>query len=294
MFKLGVMTDEISQDFQTAVNVCQEYELSQVEIRSVWDKPPQELATDDDMNKMKTILDQADMTVSCIASPFLKCDLGNREQYQEHLGILRNCIKLAHFFDTKIIRGFTFWRTGPPETVWQQILDAYEQPVKILEAEDCLIGIENEASTHIGSSAELERFLKALNTPRVQAIWDAANEVYAEGGELPFPDAFNRVKDKMIHMHVKDAVKNERGEAECVRVGEGGYIDYPAQFQALLDMGYEGAVSLETHWRPVKLSEDVLNRPGGAAFSESGEMASRMCLDNIKAMLTDLGVWPAR
>ena len=290
MFQLSVMTDEISQDFDRAIQVCQEYELPLVELRSVWEKPPQDLANDEDMGKMKAVLDAAGMGVSCIASPFLKCDLGNADQYAENLDILRNCIKLAHFFDCRIIRGFTFWRTGGPDTVWQQLLDAYDEPVKILEAEDCYIGIENESSTHIGSAAELQRFLGDLNTPRVAAIWDAANEVYAEGGELPFPDAFNRVRDKIIHVHIKDAVKVEDGEAECVPVGEGGYIDYPAQFQELIDMGYDGAVSLETHWRPVALSEDILNRPGGSAFSESGEQASRICLANIKRMLADLRV----
>jgi hypothetical protein len=52
--------------------------------------------------------------------------------------------------------------------------------------------------------------------------------------------------------------------------------------------GYDGYVSLETHWRPVKLSEELLNRPGGEKFSESGELASRICLENIMKMMEKL------
>ena len=44
MFKLAVISDEVSQDFQTVVNVSAEYKLNGVEIRSVWDKPPQDLS----------------------------------------------------------------------------------------------------------------------------------------------------------------------------------------------------------------------------------------------------------
>jgi sugar phosphate isomerase/epimerase len=75
-----------------------------------------------------------------------------------------------------------------------------------------------------------------------------------------------------------------------VPIGEGGYIDFPGQFKALQDMGYEGACSLETHWRPAsELSTELMNKPGGAAFSEGGEEASRICLENITRILQDLG-----
>ena len=132
MFKLSVISDEISQDFQRVVDVCQEYGVEQVEPRSVWDTPPQKL-TDEQVAEMKRILGNAGMSVCAIASPFLKCDLGDEAQYQEHLGILRRCIEIAHELDTKIIRGFTFWKTGPAKDVWQQIVDAFEEPIRICE-----------------------------------------------------------------------------------------------------------------------------------------------------------------
>jgi L-ribulose-5-phosphate 3-epimerase len=92
----------------------------------------------------------------------------------------------------------------------------------------------------------------------------------------------------MIHCHAKDAATNEEGKIESVPVGT-GVIDWKGQIKELLDSGYKGYLSLETHWRPKKvLSEALLNRPGGAAFSEAGEEASRVCLDNIFAILKSL------
>jgi sugar phosphate isomerase/epimerase len=288
MFKLAVISDEVSQDFQTVVNVASEYKLNGIEIRSVWDKPPQDL-NDDDMSKMKKMLDAAGLEIAGIASPFYKCDIDNAQERREHLEILRKCVKMAHFFDTNIIRGFTFWKTESTEKNWERILESYNEPVKIAESEDVIIGIENESSTSMYNAKLTAKFLDDINSPNVMSIWDPANETYAEDGEKPFPDAYNRLKPKMIHCHAKDSAPGESGELESVPVGT-GIIDWKGQLKELLDSGYKGYLSLETHWRPKKaLSEDLLNRPGGAAFSEAGEEASRVCLDNIFGILKELG-----
>ena len=84
MFTLSVISDEISQDFQRVIDVCKEYGVGMVEPRSVWDTAPPAL-TDEQIACMKGILSAAGFTVPCIAAPFLKCDLGNAEQYQQHL-----------------------------------------------------------------------------------------------------------------------------------------------------------------------------------------------------------------
>lgn len=288
MFKLAVISDEISQEFQTVVNVSKEYKLNGVEIRSVWNKPPQNLS-DEDMAKMKDILGNAGLLVAGIASPFFKCEIDKANERREHLDILKKCIKMAHFFHTNIIRGFTFWNTGRTEEIWGKILEYYQEPVKMIEGEGVFLCIENEASTSVATAKLLERFLNDVGSPNIKAIWDPANEVHAEGGEKPFPDAYNRVKPNMIHCHAKDAAKNAEGKLESVPVGT-GVIDWKGQIKELLDSNYKGYLSLETHWRPKKtLSEDLLNRPGGAAFSEAGEEASRICLDNIYGMLKELG-----
>jgi len=290
MFKLAVISDEVSQDFQTVVDVSAEYKLNGVEIRSVWDKPPQDL-NDEDMAKMKAILDTAGVQVAGIASPFFKCDIDNEQERREHLDILKKCIEMAHFFGTNIVRGFAFWKTGRTEELWDTILEYYREPVRIAEGEGIFIGLENESSTSLYNAKLTARFIEDVDSPNVRAIWDPANETYAEGGETPYPDAYNRLKAKMIHCHAKDSAPNPEGILESVPVGT-GIVDWKAQIKELLDSGYEGYLSLETHWRPKKaLSEDLLNRPGGAAFSEAGEEASRVCLDNILGILKELGAF---
>jgi len=95
------------------------------------------------------------------------------------------------------------------------------------------------------------------------------------------------VEPMVAHVHVKDGVKDPAtAEARVVPVGE-GVIDWQGQLRELLAKGYEGYVSLETHWRPQALPEEVLNQPGGAGFSEAGEYASDLCLRNLMRILED-------
>ena len=287
MLRLAVISDEVSQDFQTVVDVAVEYKLNGVEIRSVWNKAPQDLS-DGDMATMRGILGSAGVEVAGIASPFFKCNIDSEEERREHLEILRKCVEMAHFFGTEIIRGFTFWNTGRTEAIWDRILEYYREPVKIAENEGITIGVENEATTSVATAKLLERFLADVDSASVRAIWDPANEVHAENGETPYPNAYNRVKARMIHCHAKDAARNSEGEPESVPVGT-GVIDWRGQIRELLDSNYEGYLSLETHWRPRRvLSESLVNRPGGSAFSEAGEEASRVCLDNIFGILKEL------
>ena len=133
MFKVGIIGDEASQDFQTVVDMAVEFNLNSIEIRSVWEKAPQEL-TDQDIDKMKQILKDTDVEVIGIASPFYKCDIDNTEERKEHLNILKKCIKLAKAFDVNLIRTFVFWKIDNIEERWNEIVRSYDEPVRIAEA----------------------------------------------------------------------------------------------------------------------------------------------------------------
>ncbi|HIE03419.1 MAG TPA: sugar phosphate isomerase/epimerase [Candidatus Latescibacteria bacterium] len=288
MFKKAVFTDEVSQDLKVVLKVVEDYNLDGIEIRSLWDKPPQDLV--DEIPRLKEGLRDTGLKVCSIASPFFKCDIDSEDEYKEHLDILRRCIKLAQALDCTVIRGFTFWRKGRgAEDYWQRILDKFEEPVKISEQEGMTIGIENEASTMIGTGKVLAEFLKALDHPNVKATWDPANSVYDEHvKEEPYPEGYEAIKPFMVHMHLKDAGKDPKtGELVSVPIGD-GVIDYRGQFRALIGDGYEGFVSLETHWRPKALSKEEVDKPGGSKFSESGEYASRVCLDNWFKILEEI------
>ncbi|MDE0184358.1 MAG: sugar phosphate isomerase/epimerase [Candidatus Poribacteria bacterium] len=291
MFKIGVVSDEVSQDFQTVVDFATSFKLDSIEIRTVWGKPPQDLS-ETDIGEMKRILKGTNLKIAGIASPFLKCDIDNKNERREHLNILKRCINLAKALDTNLVRTFAFWKTDNTEERWPEIVAAYFEPVRIAEHEGVILGMENEHSTSLATAKLTERFVREIKSPNVRAIWDPANEAHADkDGEIPYPNAYHRLKTLMFHAHLKDALKNPvTGKIECVAVGE-GTIDWLGQLQAFVDDGYRGHLCLETHWRPsLRIDDDQLNRPGGTAFSQGGEEASRHCMRNLRALIDRLHV----
>jgi len=287
MFKISVISDEVSQDLKRVAAFAKRFNLDGVEIRSVWSKGSHLLLQEAD--EIKKILSEYGLRVSAIASPFFKADIDNESEYREHLDILRNCIELAIKLDTKIIRGFTFWRKGRLGDYIDRILKKYQKPLEIIEGEDIILGIENEPSTFVGNGRELSIFLSRINSKKVKAVWDPGNDIFDSSGEIPYPDGYEYVKNWIVHIHVKDGIKRGRnGKPEATALGE-GEVNYRGQFKALKDDEYKGYISLETHWRPRrKLSEDILVRPGGKAFSEEGEEASKICIQALLKILSSI------
>jgi len=127
MIRLGVFTDEISLDFEEAVKIAVENNLTKLELRGVWGKNVGKLSKDE-VDKIKKITEDYDARVAVVGSPFLKCHLGDVEEYREHIKILDNCIYQAHKYETDLIRVFTFWRVYPIEKYWNSIIEKLKVP----------------------------------------------------------------------------------------------------------------------------------------------------------------------
>lgn len=286
-FRMAVISDEVSQDPRRIVAFAKAFGLSAIELRSLWEGPPQAL-TKDRIRELTTILDDAGLKTCSIASPFLKCDFDDRAQFQAHLEILRKCLELSHALETDFIRGFTFWRKEELARDIAPVLDRFQSVLSILDGTGKFLLIENEASTNTATGKETAEFLKRIDHPQIRGIWDPANCIYSPMPEIPFPDGYQRIKAMALHVHVKDAVRPAGQEPRCVPIGE-GEIDWPSQFKALLEDGYTGYLSLETHWRATeRLSKEELELPGGIRFSEGGDYASGICMNNIRSIFAKI------
>ncbi len=281
-FKLSIITDEVSQDLERVANFAKRMELDALEIRTVWNLKPHELLPK--VSEIKRILSKYDLKVSAIASPFFKADIDSEREYREHIDILKKCIELAKSLDTNIIRGFTFWRKGKLEDYIDRILEKFQEPLDIIESEGVILGIENEPSTFVGNGRELAYFLERIKSKYVKAVWDPGNDIWDPSGEIPYPDGYNYVRKYVVHIHVKDGIRKDK-EHEFTPIGE-GQVDYVGQLKALIRDNYQGYLSVETHWRPKKkLTEELVIKPGGEAYSELGEEASEICVRNLKKII---------
>lgn len=285
-FKLSVISDEVAQDLDTLIRFVEEFNLDGVEIRTLFNKRPQELV--DMAGSIRTALKRHGLEVSAVASPVFKSNLDDEEEYRVHLGILRRCVELAKTLDTNVIRVFTFWRRDSLEDVLNRIAELYQEPVDIAEEEGVILAVENEPSTYAANGLKLSKFLKTVRSKVVKAVWDPGNDIWDPEGETPYPDGYGYVKDDVVHIHVKDGVrKGPSGTHEFTPVGK-GEVDYKGQVKALILDGYKGYLSLETHWRPkARLKEREVLMPGGARYSSLGYEASRVCMRNLKKIIEE-------
>lgn len=284
MFKKGVITDEISQDFNEAVELALKYNLDGVEIRSVWEKGPHELDSVD-INKIKEILAKTNLQVCGISAPFFKCDIDNEEEIKEHLEILKKSIKLGQELGTNLIRGFTFWDNGNFEENLDKIISKFEEPLEILEREKAILVLEFDPSVYATNAKKLVKVIDKINSPYVKALWDPGNDIYDPEGEEPYPTGYEIIKNHMIHMHLKDAKKLDDGSVVATPIGE-GEVKYKEHFERIINEGYSGYVVLETHYRPKhELSEELLALPKGSAFSHLGYEATEESLINWDKIL---------
>lgn len=267
MFKFCVITDEISQDFNHALDVVEEIGLEYIELRTMWGKNVVDL-TDYELRQIKKVINSKGLKVSCIASPFLKCPLQKEEgdakekktyfiqkeeDYNGHLKILERSIELAHFFDTNFVRSFSFWKKEKPfwqredvNRVWKFVISKFQAPVKIAEREGITLMLENEHDCNIATSEEIKKFFEEVNSKFLGLIWDPGNAYFA-GEKEPYPLGYQKIKNYIGHIHIKDAKWNkEKKDYEWVLIGD-GEIDYRGIFETLARDRYEKIISFEPH-----------------------------------------------
>jgi len=270
-FKVSVINDEISQDFDHVCHVAsQDFGLEWIELRSMWDKNLMEL-TSAQIDEAKKILSKYGLKVTDIASPLFKTDwpgaprspYGSKgdlhgaaeSTFKEQDEILEKSIALAKTFGTGKVRCFDFWRLDDVAPYRAAIDEKLGSAAEVAGKQGILLVLENEFACNTATGRESGRTMNAVRSPHLALNWDPANAVMR--GELDaFPAAWETIpKDRIHHCHCKNAVKNDAGKIEWSPVDK-GLIDWSAQFRALQQIGYAEAVSLETHWRGAGTPEE--------------------------------------
>lgn len=270
-FRVAVITDEISPDFDHACHVAsQEFGMQWVELRSMWGKSLMDL-TSDQVTEAQKILEKYNLHVTDIASPLFKThwpgaprssygskgDMHGAAEttFIQQDAVLEKAIALAKQFKTGKVRCFDFWRLDDVTPYRNAIDDKLRAAAETSKRAGILLVLENEFECNTATGREATRTLGAIQSPSMALNWDPANAVMR--GEMDaYPTAWEMLpKNRIHHCHVKNAVKNEAGKVVWSPTGN-GVIDWTGQFRALKKAGFRDAVSLETHWRGAATPEE--------------------------------------
>ena len=275
--RLCIVTDEISQDLAHALDVCEDEGVSTVELRAV-DEANIVSHDDDSLDKIKAMIDGRGFRVGAIASPFLKCHIyGDGDPQgathfaasasrEEQWGILERSFEVAHLLGAPLVRTFSFWRVPDPEDVRDEVARVIAEAARRTEAAGLTLGMENEHACNLATGAETRWVLDRVPSLALGVIWDPGNEAVMDSE--PFPGGYDQVRDRVVHIHLKDADEN----GNWTKMGT-GIIDYRGQFRALAEDGYAGLLSLETHYEAPDGGGEKATRESLAAIREFCEGA---------------------
>ncbi len=271
-FKLGVITDEVTQDLEQALLWAKSFGLSWVELRFVWGKYVTEFGSDD-VTRAKDLLAKHEMRVSVIDSSYFKTALpGTTSKFEDakndklqsnfasQSAVLERAMARAKDFGADKVRIFSFLRVADPKTVFDRVAKELDKTAEIAKKENIRLVLENEFSCNVATGVESAAMLKAVKSPALGLNWDAGN-AYDAGEKKPYPDGYDPLDKKRIwHMHLKDAQEGADGGESVWRPIGGGKIDYLGQFRAALKNGYDGTMSLETHYLNADKNKEASSR----------------------------------
>lgn len=257
--RIAAITDEFSPDLAQALDAMKPIGMTGAELRVVGGQNIMNLS-DDDLARAKEQLDARGFEVISIASPLLKCVLpgvsqvdtrfqqdvfASKHTFEDQPRLTERAFAIAKQMGAPIVRVFSYWRTMKPVECFEPIVDALRHLAELAAKENLIIGLENEHACNIGTARETAKVLAALDHPNLKVVWDPANAMVA--GEKPFPDGY-RILDpaRIAHVHAKDC-RVDHHKPEWGPLGTRS-VDWKGQIAALLEDGYSGWISLETHW----------------------------------------------
>lgn len=286
-FRVSVINDEISQDFDHACHVAaHDFGLQWIELRGMWNKNLTSLNAAE-LAQTRDLLAKYHLHVTDIASPLYKVSWPGAPRsrfsprtaefhadfdFKQQDVLLDHCIDLAKMFNTRRIRCFDFWRLDDVAPYRSQMNETLRRAAQKCAKHNLILLLENEMDCNTATGAEAAATLAAIPEPNFMLNWDPGNAATFAGSH-PYPDGYNLLpKHRIGHCHAKNVVRKPGGKWQWAPVGT-GVVDWTGQLRALMRDGYHYAVSLETHWR-------------GAGTAEA---SSRISMRDLKAALAKAG-----
>lgn len=284
MFKLGIITDELSQDLDEALAFSKKMGLECFELRSAWDRAPFTF-THEDWQTVKALADKYSLPCLSVSSPLFKCDYFDRATVEGQIRDFEKMAEEASAIGVKMVRTFDFFKDE--RVTLDMVREAYQPVIEIANKYGITLMIEPEPTANSSTCSATAATVRYIDNPTVKALYDPGNVLFAATTELPYPDAYEAMADIYCHVHIKDAVMVD-GKPECLAIGH-GIVGYENVFRRLLSDGYESAVMLEPHYKiGAKLTEEQMQRPGGSSFSDGGLLSGEEAITETKKIINKI------
>jgi sugar phosphate isomerase/epimerase len=245
--EFGVVSDEISRDFNEAARLGGEWGISIFELR-VLKTGRIPLVDQGELREVQTLVKDKGLKVTALSPGIFKRPLSQTAKLEEELTTtLPKTLASAREFGASLVIAFGFQReqNEKPE-IFSRAVDLMSRAAELAGKEEIIIIIENEPGFWCDSGANTAKLIQAVNSPFLRANWDPCNGYGT--AERPFPEGYEAVKQYIANVHVKDT--KEGSLIRCVPVGEGA-VNWRGQLAALVKDQVVRHITIETHCMPL-------------------------------------------
>ena len=196
-----------------------------------------------EIQKLRHLEDEYGLNVASIASPIGKVKLVDKPDGTKNLfvpfkkylaqDVARAC-ELAHAFETKLIRGFSFYppRGAKPEDHLEEAVERIGRIAEACHRSDLTFGLEVEANL-VGQTGELlAEIHRRVNHPGLVLVFDAANLIVQGFSTAEVYRQWEAMKPGLGWVHIKD-YRKVSGKARGKHVDEDALANFvPADLGA--------------------------------------------------------------
>ena len=192
-------------------------------------------------------LKEQGMGVVCFASSIANWARPISSDFQADVDELRTAIPRMQRLGARFIRVMSYPNDGWPEARWRREVIRRMKQLAGIAADGDVVLVHENCSGWGGMSPQNQRILlEEVHSPHLQIVFDTGNPVGEGHPPEETWDFYQSAMPFIKHVHIKDCVQKANGEIEYTYPGEGQSM-VPKILKSLLDLGYEGAFSIEPH-----------------------------------------------
>ena len=251
--QIAITTNEISRDPVTAIEEGSRWGIRNYELKVVMSGRVPRIP-EAEIERIEGALSDYGAKAVCVSPGlYINTVWGSVEEEEHTQRLLPESIAFAHRFEVDRMIVFAGRRPDegdPAAPCPADVIERLRAAAELAHREGITLVLENMGTTWADTSAHTADILQGVDHPAFRANWDPAN-AYVIGDYTAYPEGYALLADWVAHLHLKSAVLDEslsRGWRFATLLD--GDIDWPGQLRALGERGYDGYLTIETHYPP--------------------------------------------
>jgi sugar phosphate isomerase/epimerase len=281
--KITGFSDEVSTDIDKQIKALQTLGWKAIEIRLVGPGQHFDDVDEDTFRRIKDKLDGAGIAIIGYGSQIANWSRTVTGDFQADVRELKRIIPRMQKTGTKLVRIMSYPNPGLPEPEWKkETIRRIKELARMAEGGGVILGHENCDGWAGQGPRQSVEMIQEINSPALKLIYDTGNPISYRQDPWEF---YQRIREHVIHVHIKDAVRTGPGKNEVQHCLPGqGQGQVARVLTDLKENGYNGWYSIEPHIAAViHEGKNAESANAEAVFIQYGRMAEQLIRDGAEA-----------